>query len=203
MDTEAKEVSSLQVSYIFYLLQYLSAPQCCCACTCQEANAASASRTGRGMIGSIAVKLAVVVTECLKYYAGCYKYHYLTAWLLVSKAVLGRGRCASVVQWSGKGTRLSREAKFSLYFSELEQLIFVEMRCPPSTHRREEWDNAGSEPMIRIAKTLPSFSLASHTLKSQEKEGLVTMHTTSCSGDRIWSCPIRSEIWIYCLATIC
>ena len=59
--------------------------------------------------------------------------------------------------------------------------------------------------MIRIAKTLPSFtlcSLASHTLQSQEKEGLVTMHT-SCSGDRIWSRPIRSEILIYCLATIC
>ena len=51
--------------------------------------------------------------------------------------------------------------------------------------------------MIRIAKTLPSFtlcSLASHTLQSQEKEGLVTMHTTSYSGDRIWSRPIRSEI---------
>lgn len=78
MDTEAKEVSSLQVSYIFYLLQYLSARQCCCACTCQEANAAQlmvASRTGRG---SIAVKLAVVVTEGLKH-AGCYKCHYLTA----------------------------------------------------------------------------------------------------------------------------
>ena len=37
-------------------------------------------------------------------------------------------------------------------------------------------------------------SLASHTLQSQEKEGLVTSHTTSCSGDRIWSRPIRFEI---------
>ena len=37
-------------------------------------------------------------------------------------------------------------------------------------------------------------SLARHTLQSQEKEGLVTSRTTSCSGDRIWSRPIRFEI---------
>ena len=34
------------------------------------------------------------------------------------------------------------------------------------------------------------------------KRGLVTVHTTSCSSDRIWSRPIRFEIWIYCLATL-
>ena len=42
----------------------------------------------------------------------------------------------------------------------------------------------------------PIISLASHTLQSQEKEGLVTSRTTSCSGDRIWSRPIRFEILI-------
>ena len=42
--------------------------------------------------------------------------------------------------------------------------------------------------------TTPPPSLASHTLQSQEKEGLVTSRTTSCSGDRIWLWPIRFEI---------
>ena len=37
-------------------------------------------------------------------------------------------------------------------------------------------------------------SLARHTLQSAGKEGLVTSRTTSCSGDRIWSRPIRFEI---------
>ena len=41
-----------------------------------------------------------------------------------------------------------------------------------------------------------------HTPQSEGKRGLVTVHTTSCSGDRIWSRPIRFEIWIYCLAML-
>ena len=50
-------------------------------------------------------------------------------------------------------------------------------------------------------KTMYILSLARHTLQSEGKRGLVTVHT-SYSGDRIWSCPIRFEIWIYCLATL-
>ena len=45
-------------------------------------------------------------------------------------------------------------------------------------------------------------SLARHTPQSEGKRGLVTMRTTSCSGDQNWSRPIRFEIWIYCLATL-
>ena len=41
------------------------------------------------------------------------------------------------------------------------------------------------------------ISLARHTPQSQGKRGLVTMRTTSCSGDQIWSRPIRFEIWIF------
>ena len=37
-------------------------------------------------------------------------------------------------------------------------------------------------------------SLAHHTPQSQGKRGLVTMRTTSCTGDQIWSRPIRFEI---------
>ena len=40
---------------------------------------------------------------------------------------------------------------------------------------------------------MAEHSLASHTLQSQEKEGLVTS-TVSCSGDKILSRPIRFEI---------
>ena len=37
-------------------------------------------------------------------------------------------------------------------------------------------------------------SLACHTPQSQGKRGLVTMRTTSCSGDQILSRPIRFKI---------
>ena len=76
MDTEAKEVNGPQVSYIFYLLQYLSAPQRLLRLHVPggQFNAAIVSRTAtdRGVIGSIdlAVKLAFMVTEGLKHYAG-------------------------------------------------------------------------------------------------------------------------------------
>ena len=34
--------------------------------------------------------------------------------------------------------KLNLVSLFFNKFSELKQLIFVEMRCPPSTHKREE-----------------------------------------------------------------
>ena len=37
-------------------------------------------------------------------------------------------------------------------------------------------------------------SLACHTPQSQGKRDLVTTCTTSCTGDQIWSCPIRFKI---------
>ena len=38
------------------------------------------------------------------------------------------------------------------------------------------------------------YGLASHTPQSQGKRGLVIMRTTSCTGDKILSRPIRFEI---------
>ena len=66
------------------------------------------------------------------------------------------------------------------------------------------WNFIYKQLNIMLYLTYYSFysRLLRHTPQSEGKRGLVTMRTTSCTGDQNWSRPIRFEIWIYCLATL-
>jgi hypothetical protein len=54
--------------------------------------------------------------------------------------------------------------------------------CSPRPYRMWAGRKIHSKCSLMIEERLLQVSLASHTLQSQEKEGLVTMRTVSCSG---------------------
>jgi hypothetical protein len=54
---------------------------------------------------------------------------------------------------------------------------------------------------IKIPANKAACSLASHTLQSQEKEGLITSRTSSCTCSRILGRPIRLQLFSVTIVT--